>query len=38
MIALLKLAAIAGNYGGAEVGSLRHSDARARDRASEACV
>jgi hypothetical protein len=38
LIALLKLAAIAGSSGGAEVGSLRHSDARAGARATEACV
>ena len=38
IIALLKLAAIAGNSGGAEVGSTRHSDARAGARATEACV
>jgi len=38
IIALLKLAAIAGHSGGAEVGSSRHSDARAGARASEACV
>jgi len=38
MIALLKLTAIAGNSGGAEVGSSRHSNARAGARASEACA
>ena len=38
VIALLELAAIAGSSGGAEVGSSRHSDARAGARATEACV